>query len=390
MKGIRDRVAVAGVGASRFGEHWERDQYELLVEAAYEAMDDAGVALDDIEAAWVGVNYPFTGPSGTTVADALRLYGRPITRVENYCASGMDAFRNACFAVAAGVYDIVLACGVEKITDQGSTGLPTMGRADPVLERPSAPGLFALAASRSFDAWGWDERDIAEVAVKNHANGVHHPKAHFRREITVEDAMSAPEIASPLRRLDCAAVSDGAAAVVVTRPELARELAQASGNHVVLVKSNQLSVHTGHPHFQPGFDYLGFPATRQAARQAYAEAGIERPAQELDIVECHDCFTITELLNTQDLGLCERGDAARFVRDGHTQVGGTIPVNPSGGLKCFGHPIGATGCRMIYEVTRQVQGRAHGLQVEGARTGLAHNLGGPGAVASVTILGREE
>src|SRR5712691_3496507 len=381
MGGIKDRVAVAGVGATAFAEQWDRDQYSLLTEAGYEAVEDAGVGLEDIEAAWVGVNYPFTGQAGTTAADALRLYGKPVTRVANYCASGMDAFRNACFAVASGVYDVAVACGVEKITDQGTAGLPIMGRADPVLERPSAPGLFALAASRAFETWGWDSRDIAEVAVKNHANGTHHPKAHFRREITVEDALSAPEIASPLRRFDCCAVSDGAAALVITRPELARELPHA--DELVLVQSNQLAVYSGHPHFKPGFDYLGFPATRDAARSAYQEAEISDPAGEIDVCECHDCFTITELLNTQDLGFCAPGEAAAFVREGSTQVEGTIPVNPSGGLKCFGHPIGATGCRMIYEITRQIQGRALGRQVPEARVGLAHNLGGPGAVASV-------
>ncbi|MFY9264449.1 MAG: acetyl-CoA acetyltransferase [Solirubrobacterales bacterium] len=385
--GIKNRAAVAGVGATAFAEHWDRDTYSLLAEASHEAIEDAGLTLGDVEAAWVGINYPFTGVAGSTVADALRIYGRPITRVENYCASGMDAFRNACFAVAAGVYDTVLACGVEKITDQGSAGLPMLGRADPVLERPSAPGLFALAATRAFAEWGWTERDIAEVAVKNHANGVAHPKAHFRQEITIEQALAAPEISSPLRRFDCCAVSDGAAAVVITRPEVARQLPHK--DNLVLVQANQLAVFTAHPHFDPGFDYLGFPSTREAARRAYEEAGISDPASEVDLAECHDCFTITELLNTQDLGFCEQGDAARFVREGHTQVGGTVAVNASGGLKCFGHPIGATGCRMIYEVTRQLQGRALGRQVPDARIGVAHNLGGPGAVAAVTVLARD-
>jgi acetyl-CoA C-acetyltransferase len=384
---IAGRVAVAGVGATAFAEHWDRDQYDLLTEAADEAVADAGLTLDDVEAAWVGVYYPFTGLGGTTVTDSLRMYGKPVTRVENYCASGMDAFRNACYAVAAGIHDVVIACGVEKITDQGAAGLPPMGRADPVFERPSSPGLFALAASRSFAQWGWDENDLARVAVKNHANGAEHPKAHFRKAITEADALGAPEISSPLRRFDCCAVSDGAAAVVLTRPDLARALRH--GDELVTVRAAQLAVHSGHPQFKPGVDYLGFQSTRDAAQRAYVEAGITDPASEIDLVECHDCFTITELLNTQDLGLCAPGDGAAFMADGHTQVGGTIPVNASGGLKCFGHPVGATGCRMLYELTCQLQGRALGRQVEGAALGLAHNLGGPGAVASVAVLGRE-
>lgn len=388
MPGMKDRVAVAGVGATAFGEHWERDQFDLLSEAVTEATEDAGVTLDDVEAAWVGNYYPFTGLGGATVADALKMYGKPISRVENYCASGMDAFRNACFSVAAGVYDIVLACGVEKLTDQGAAGLPPMGRTDPVLERPSSPGLFALHATRAFAEWGWTKRDIAEVAAKNHANGAEHPKAHFRKAVTVEEVLAAPEISSPLGRLDCSGVSDGAAAIIIARPEIARELKH--GDDMVLVKSNQIAVFSGFPQFKPGFDYLGFPSTQTAARRAYDEAGITEPADEIDVCECHDCFTITELLNTQDLGFCPAGEAAAFVRDGNTQIDGKIPVNPSGGLKCFGHPIGATGCRMIYEITRQVQGRALGRQADGARVGLAHNLGGPGAVASVTILARAD
>lgn len=386
MRGIKNRVAVAGVGATAFAEHWERDQYDLLAEAVQDAVDDAGVALDDVQAAWVANYYPFTGLGGSTLADAVRLYGRPISRVENFCASGMDAFRNACLAVASGVYDVVLACGVEKITDQGSAGLPPMGRADPVLERPSAPGYFALLATRAFAEWGWSSADLAEVAVKNHANGSRHPKAHFRRPVTVADVLAGPEIASPLRRLDCCPVSDGAAALVVTSPEVAAGLVHR--DELVLVSASQVATFSYHPQFRPGFDYLGFPSTREAARRAYEEAGITDPLAELDLVECHDCFTITELLNIQDLGLCPVGEAAAFVRDGHASVGGKLPVNPSGGLKCFGHPIGATGARMLCELTRQLQGRALGVQVSEARVGLGHNLGGPGAVASVTILAR--
>src|SRR5947209_8424196 len=388
MPGIKDRVAVAGVGATRFTEHYEKDQEDLLVEAVEEACTDAGIERKDIQAIWCGVYYRFTGLSGTTAADALRLYGIPSTRVENYCASGMDAFRNACFAVAAGVYDIVLACGVEKITDQGSRGLPNVLRDSipPFMPPASAPALFAMAATRTFAERGWTREDLARVAVKNHANGAKHPKAHFRREITMETALEAPMIAWPLGRFDSCAVSDGAAAVIITTPEIAKKM-----NHkddYVLVKANGLAVTTASPMHNPGFDYLGFTATRMAAKQAYDEPGISDPATQIRTADVHDCFTITEMLTYEDLGFCAPGEGADFIRDGRSAADGDLPVNPSGGLKSFGHPIGATGCRMIGEVTRQLQGRAEGVQVKDPELGLAHNLGGPGAVCSVTILGR--
>lgn len=387
MEGIKDKVAIAGVGCTKFGELWEKDQEDLLVEAAQEALADAGLGPDDIEASWVGVFYNFTGLGGNAVADPLKLFGKPATRVENFCASGMDAFRNACFAVAAGAYDIVLACGVEKILDQGARGLPGIGEiGHPVMGGVSAPGMFAMAATRCFHQYGWTKEDLARVAVKNHANGAAHPKAHFRRPVSAEDVIKAPMIAWPLGRLDCCAVSDGAAAIVLTRPEIARQLRHK--DDFVTVKATALAVHTMQPMYKPSYDYLGFPATRDAARKAYEAAGIRDPAKEISFAEVHDCFTITELLNIEDLGFAEPGHGADFVKDGLADVEGQIPINPSGGLKCFGHPIGATGCRMIYEVTKQLQGRADGKQVQNPRLGLAHNLGGPGSVCSITILGR--
>src|SRR3990170_4431669 len=305
MPGIKDRAAVVGSGCTKFGERWEKDQEDLLVEAAYEALDDAGLSPRDIEAVWVGVNYSFTGRSGGTAIEPLKLFGKPATRVENFCASGMDAFRNACFAVASGVYDIVLACGVEKLMDEGSAGLPTGDFAHPVMGSVSAPGMFALAATRCFHEWGWNKEDLARVAVKNHKNGVAHPKAHFRRAITMEDALNAPMIAWPLGRFDCCAMSDGAAALIVTRPEIARTMKHK--DDYVLVKANALAVQTVQPMYKGSFDYLGFPATRSAATLAYTEAGIRDPASEISFAEVHDCFTITELLNIQDLGFCEAG-----------------------------------------------------------------------------------
>ncbi|MGA2286676.1 MAG: acetyl-CoA acetyltransferase [Dehalococcoidia bacterium] len=388
MGSISDKVAIIGVGCTKFGELWDKDVEDLVVEAAYEALDDAGMSPQDVQAAWIGVLYPFTGLSGNTFSDPMKLFGIPVTRVENYCASGMDAFRNACFAVASGAYDVAMACGVEKLMDTGSSGLPMQGFSHPVFGVASAPALFALSATRCFHQYGWTKEDLARVAVKNHKNGAKHPKAHFRREITMEDALSAPMIAWPLGRFDCCAMSDGSAALVITRPEIAEK--SKHKDDYVLVKANALAMATGRPMFSNSTDFLGFTATQDAARAAYAEAGVKDPAKEIDLAEVHDCFSITEILNYQDLGFCGQGQGARFVAEGHADVDGDLPVNASGGLKCFGHPIGATGCRMLYEITKQLQGRADGAQVKDARLGLAHNLGGPGSVCSVTILGRKD
>ena len=384
-KGIKDRVAIIGCDATKYGELWDKSQFDLLSEACQGAMKDAGITKDDIDAAWLGNYYFFTGLSGTTLEDSLRLDGKPITRCENYCASGMDAFRNACLGVASEVYDVALACGVEKLMDQGGRGLPggtVYGH--PVLPRPSAPAIFCLLATRSFHEYGWGREDLARVAVKNHENGYYHPKAHFRMKITLEQALSAPMIADPLGRFDCCAMSDGSAALIITRPELAESYAHA--DDYVVVKSNSLAVYTGSPWYWPSFDFTHAPATEKAAIMAYKEAEITDPRKQIDLAEVHDCFTITELLNCQDLQFCDRGKAAEEVKEGTFNWDGETAVNPSGGLKSFGHPIGSTGCRMVQEITRQIQGRAEGRQVPDAKIGVAHNLGGAYSVCSVTIL----
>ena len=388
MGSIKDKAAIIGVGCTKFGERWEKDVEDLVVEAAYEALEDAGLTPDDVDAAWVGFLYNFTGVSGNTFSEPMKLFGKPVTHVENFCASGMDAFRNACYGVASGVYDVVIACGVEKLTDIGGSGLPMSGFGHPVIGGISAPGMFALAATRCFHEYGWTKEDLGRVAIKNHKNGVLHPKAHFRKAVTMEEVLSAPIIAWPLGRFDCCAMSDGAAAIVITRPEIAKQ--SKHKDDYIVVKANALATASAQPMFRNSFDYLSFPATQAAAALAYKEAGIKDPANEISFAEVHDCFTITEILNCQDLGFCEQGQGASFVAEGHTEVDGNIPVNPSGGLKCFGHPIGATGCRMIYELTKQLQGRADGAQVKDPRLGLAHNLGGPASICSVTILGRPE
>jgi acetyl-CoA C-acetyltransferase len=221
------------------------------------------------------------------------------------------------------------------------------------------------------------------VAVKNHHNGAMNPKAHFQSEVDVDTVLGAPLISSPLGLYDCCPTTDGAAAAVICRADLAKNFR----DDYVLVKGLGLAVTSGAPYFKPGFEYDGFPATTLAAKQAYEQAGIKDPLEEIDVAETHDCFTITEILNYEDLLFCEKGKGGRFIEEGHSAIGGKLPVNPSGGLKSSGHPIGGTGIRMIYEITRQLQHRVGDRQVKNAQTGLAHNLGGPGAVGCVTILG---
>ncbi|TFG19481.1 MAG: acetyl-CoA acetyltransferase [Promethearchaeota archaeon] len=390
-QGIRDRVAIMGVGYLKFGESWEKNAEDLLMEAVYNAYDDAGIKdpQAEIDAGWVGIQYYFTGLSGSALADYIKLYGKPMTRVENFCASGMDAFRNAANSVAAGTADIALATGVEKLMDEGGSGLPGFREfGHPVLPLPSAPAMFSMAATRSFHKWGWTKEDIARVAVKNHANGVHHPMAHFRKAVDLDTVMKAPMISDPLGRFDCCAMSDGAAALIITTPEIAESYAHS--NDYVVVKANALAVETMTPWYKPSYTFTEFTSTVKAAEMAYKEAGITNPKKEISFAEVHDCFTITELIDCQDLGFSDPGKAAEDLKNGRFNADGEQPVNISGGLKCFGHPIGATGCRMLVELTKQLQGRADGLQVKDPELGLAHNLGGAFTAAAVTILGKKE
>jgi acetyl-CoA C-acetyltransferase len=376
---IRGKVAVVGTGCSAFGERYDASAEDLVCEAAFEAMADAGIEPERIEAGWVGT--VMSSFAGDALADPLKLFGRPITRVQNYCASGMDAFRNAALAVASGAYEVVLALGFEKMRDGGYA---RPNRAHPVFDfGERAPHVFALAANRYFARYGATKRTLARVAVKNHRHGVKSPKAHLRMEVSEDTVVSAPLVYSPLGLFDCCPTTDGAAAAVLCRADLARSFR----DDPVYVRGIGLAVVSGQPYYKPSFDYLGFPATQAAAKSAYEQAGVG--PRDLDLAEVHDCFTITEILNYEDLGFCPRGEGGRFVEEGRADFDGDLPVNVSGGLKAFGHPIGATGMRMIYEITQQLQGRAGERQKQGARLGLAHNLGGPGAVSCVSILSNE-
>ena len=376
---FKNKVAVIGVGCTRFGELYESSAEQLICDAAFEAMADAGIEPKQIEAAWVGT--VMSQLAGDALGDPLKLHGIPITRVSMYCASGMDAFRNAALAIASGVYDVALVLGFEKMRDGG---YHRPNRIHPVIDNGErAPHIFALAANRYFKRHGASKATLAKVAVKNHHNGTLSPKAHLRMEINEETVLKAPLIYSPLGLFDCCPTTDGAAAAVLCRADRAKEFRPDP----VYVKGVGLAVMSGQPYYKPTFDYVSFPATQRAAAVAYGQAGVS--AADIDFAEVHDCFTITEILNYEDLGFCARGEGARFIEEGRSALGSEKPVNPSGGLKSFGHPVGATGVRMITELTLQLQQRAGERQVQNARLGLAHNLGGPGAVACVSILGNE-
>jgi acetyl-CoA C-acetyltransferase len=397
-KGIKDKVAILGMGCAHFGERWGDDADTLMVEAYTEALKDAGIETAQIDAAWLAVGFDAVniGPSGIALAMALRLHNTPVTKVENYCASGTEALRGAVYAVASGAADIALALGVEKLKDTGYGGLPARSRGtmfDMIGVVGSAPGNFAqlAAAYRAEHGVNREElkRAMAHVSVKSHANGAKNPKAHLRKPIDMDTVINAPMIAEPLGLYDCCGVSDGAACAIVTTPEIARAL----GKHdLVTIKALQLAVSNGWELQGDGWNGSYFHTTRVAAARAYEEAGISEPRRELSLMEVHDCFSITELVTMEDLGVSEQGRGWRDVLDGVFDADGELPCQIDGGLKCFGHPIGASGLRMIYENYLQLLGRAGERQRRKQPVlGLSHNLGGmPNQnVSAIAIVGLE-
>ena len=396
-KGIRDKVAILGMGCSKFGERWDAGPDDLMVEAYIEAMADAGIEPSQLDAAWFSthVDELGTGKGGTPLSIALRLPNIAVTRVENFCASGSEAFRGAVYAVAAGAADIAIAVGVEKLKDTGYGGLPVgaPGTLSPqIIPNGSAPGNFAQLASAYRAKHGVSREDIkraiAHVSVKSHANGVKNDKAHLRKAVTLDQVLNAPMIAEPLGLFDCCGVSDGAAAAIVTTPEIARAMGK---RNLTMVKALQLSVSNGYESQYNGWDGSHFHTARIAAGKAYREAGIERPREQISMMEVHDCFSITELVTMEDLFISPEGQGWRDVLDGFYDADGGLPCQIDGGLKCFGHPIGASGLRMLYEMYLQLQGRAGERQLKDPVLGMTHNLGGAPAsnVCSVAIIGQE-
>lgn len=382
------------MGCSKFGERWDCGVADLAIESTQEAYYDSGLEPKDIEAVFVGQMYgPVGGLAGSQVIDALKFNDIPVVRNENWCTSGHIALFSAIMAVASGAYDVVMALGVEKLKDTGFPGLGTGRGMNPVYEaRRTAPGSFALIGTRYFEQYGLTYEEgkeaISKIAVKNHRNGALSPKAHFQKEITLEQALNAPMIASPLGLYDCCGNSDGSACAIITRSDTARKLR----DDPIYIKGFGMAMDAVLPHNRPGFDWTSFNSLKTSAAKAYKMAGIKNPREEIDIAEVHDCFSITELLTYEDLGFSPRGKAKIDIDNGFFEREGGLPVNVDGGLKCFGHPVGASGLRMTYEIYKQLQYRVDNpkRQINNVHRALSHTFGGPPQLSCVLIAGNEK
>ncbi|HJK00142.1 MAG TPA: thiolase domain-containing protein, partial [Methanocorpusculum sp.] len=364
-------VAVIGAGITAFGERWDTSFRDLCTEAGVAALEDANVAGEQIDAMFVGSMSAgrFIGQEhvGALVADYVGLGGElhvPATRVEAACASGGLAFRQAVAAVASGMSDVVVAAGVEKMTDVSDATDVLAGAADREWESfagATFPGLYAMIACDYMNKYGLTREQLAQVAVKNHYHGARNPYAQFRSEITQSTVIKSTLVASPLRLFDCSPVSDGAAVVIVCPMERAKEFTDTP----IKVLASAQAGDTIALHDRPDFSTLG--ATVAAGNAAFKQAKLER--KDIDFVEVHDCFTIAELCAIEDLGFVPKGTAGKFTEEGETQIGGKLPVNTSGGLKACGHPVGATGIKQVWEVVQQLRGEAGKRQVDGAEIG---------------------
>lgn len=395
-EGIKDKVAIIGMGCTKFGELWDKGAEDLMVDAFKECIEDAGIEKKDIQAAWLGSHYEeiSVGKGATPLSMTLKLPFIPVTRTENFCATATEALRGACYAVAAGAYDIVLALGVEKLKDTGYGGLPNVAtlfgtRNRFIFPNLTAPGAFAMMATRYFSVYGLGPEEgkmmLAKVSAKSHHNGALNPRAHLRREVTVEQIMNAPIIAWPLGLFDCCGVSDGAAAAIVTRADMAKKFR----SDPVYVKALQIALSSGEELMYPEWDGAHVETGYRAGVKAYAEAGIKNPREEISMAEVHDCFSITEAVTMEDLQFSPRGRVKEDIDAGRFNLDGEQPIQSDGGLKCFGHPIGASGLRMVYEMYKQLQGKAEQRQIKNPKFGLTHNMGGfpPMNIVSIAIVG---
>jgi acetyl-CoA C-acetyltransferase len=390
--GICDKVAIVGMGCTKFGELWDRSIDDLLIDAVEECCASVdGFDRNDVDAYWLGTLS--SGSSGLTLSRPLKIENKPVTRVENFCATGSEAFRNACYAVASGAYDTVMAVGGEKLKDSGYSGLVVSARAsnDGTSPDMSAPAMFSLLAPAYCNKYGVSQEQLKEVmtriAWKNHRNGALNERAQFRSEVPLEKIAGAPLVAGPLGIFDCSGVADGAAAALIVRAEDAGKYT----DRPVYVKALSFVAGTAQGPVDPEYDFTSFGEVVASATDAYAQAGIEHPREQISLAEVHDCFTPTELVLMEDLGFSRRGEGWKDVLAGAFDLDGDLPVNPDGGLKSFGHPIGASGLRMLFECWLQFRGEAGERQLDEPKVGLTHNLGGqPGACVSfISIVGAE-
>jgi len=395
--GIKDRVAIIGMGCTPFVEAWGKGLDDLVIDAAQAAYASAGLEKSAVDAYWLGTAQG--GMSGITLARPLQLDMKPVTRVENFCATGSEALRQAAYSVASGAYDIAMALGVEKVKDGGYQGLNAAAPPNDGTARTlTAAAMFSMVAPAYANKYGVDpdelQQVLARIAWKNHYNGARNPRAQFRREVSIETICASPRLAGNLGVFDCAGVADGAAAAIVVRAEDAHKYSDKP----LFVKALSFVAGSGAGLTDPEYDYTTFPEVVAAANDAYQQAGITDPRAELAMAEVHDCFTPTELVLMEDLGFAERGTAWKEILAGTFDLNGELPVNPDGGLKSFGHPVGASGLRMMFEAWLQLRGEAPeerriaSLQAGGRRPlALTQNLGGyPGEmVGFVSILGTD-
>lgn len=388
---LKDKIAVIGMGCTKFGELWDKSTEDLMIDAVSDAIHSVpGLRRTDIEAFWLSSCTSLY--SGLSLARALKVE-RPVTRVENFCASGSDAFRNAAFAVGSGMYDIAIAVGVEKLKDSGYSGLTANNiPGDNTALNVSPPGIYSLLPNAYIAEYGVSPEDmrsaLTHISWKNHSNGsLNLERAQFTTPVTKEKINGAPRVAGDLSVFDCSGVADGAAAAIIVRAEDALSF---TPNPMYL---KGLSLYTGMSEgaVTAGHVNASFPEVVACAQEAYRQAGITNPREQVSMAEVHDCFTPTELILMEDLGFSARGEAWRDILNGEFDLNGRLPVNPDGGLKSFGHPIGATGLRMMFELWLQFRGEAGPRQLTNPKIGLAHNMGGfPGEFLSfVGLFGTE-
>jgi len=386
------KVYVIGVGHSKFGRRRDVTLQELAFESVKEALEDAGITQRDIELSVVGSvgtrNYELM--PAVPVNEYVGLTGKGPIRVEAACATGSAAVYTAYASIASGLVDTAIAIGIEKMLEvDTATSLAVGGRSGNYLWEfhffgTTFPAYYAFYASAHMANYGTTEEQMARVAVKAHKYGAMNPKAHFQRMISVEEALNSRVISWPLKLYDCCPISDGSAAVILASEDKAKEFGLETE---ILVEAMGYSSDTAN--ICRRTDYVGLEATVKAAKMAYKQAKIK--PQDIDVAEVHDCFTIAEIMAYEDLGFCKKGEGGKLVEEGQTEIGGKIPVNVDGGLKAKGHPLGATGCSMIYELTNQLREEAGKRQVPlNNYVALAHNVGGTGHYCWITILKREK
>lgn len=388
--GIKDQVAIVGMGCTPFGEHFDKSTSDLLVEAATGAFKSAGIKKNDVDAYWLGTM--FSGLAGLTLSEALKTDYKPVTRLENMCATGSDSLRNAAYAVASGAFDLVMAVGVEKLKDSGYSGLVIPSPPNDGTESSmTAPAMFSLLVPAYCEKYGVDKEKmkdvISRIAWKNHVNGAKNSKAQFQKEVPMETIRNSAKIAGDFGIFDCSGVSDGSAAAILCRAEDAYKYTDKP----IFIKAMSIAAGPNEGFMNQDYDFTTFQEVVASCNDAYQQAGVTNPREEISMAEVHDCFTATELVLMEDMGFSERGQAWKDCEEGRFDGDGAQPINSDGGLKSFGHPIGASGLRMMYEMFLQLRGEADERQIDNPKLGMTHNLGGqPGrCVSFVSIVGNE-